>query len=221
VSIRAVFWQSSTSQSAPHLYCLAVFGAPDVERGELRRHHDRSQHLSGNAEGEQDRPLHVFLANPRSLTPAGKGGVMAKLARDVMTPDPVCCPPDATIDEVARLMTANNCGEIPVVDSLERPIGVITDRDIVCRVVAENKNPMAHTVDSCMTSSVVTVRADASIDEVIAIMEDHQIRRVPVVDDDGCCAGIISQADIAALEPPNTTAELLWEVSRDTGSPSR
>ena len=80
---------------------------------------------------------------------------------------------------------------------------------------------MAHTVESCMTSPVVTVHADSSIDEVIAIMEDHQIRRVPVVDDAGCCAGIISQADIAAVEPPKITGELLWELSRDTGSPSR
>jgi len=146
---------------------------------------------------------------------------MAKLARDVMTPDPVCCSPTATLDQVAQLMAANNCGEIPVIDSAERPIGVITDRDIVCRVVAEGKNPSAYTVESCMTSSVVTVRADASIDEVVAMMEDHQIRRVPVVDDSGCLAGIISQADIAAVEPPNTTAALLWEVSRDTGRPSR
>src|SRR5258708_4281536 len=111
---------------------------------------------------------------------------MAKLARDVMTPDPVCCPADATLDEVARLLVKNDGGEIPIVDTSERPIGVITGRDIVCRAVAENKNPMVHTVDSCMTSSVVTVPADASIDEVVAIMEDHQIRRVLVVDDDGC-----------------------------------
>jgi CBS domain-containing protein len=146
---------------------------------------------------------------------------MAKLARDVMTPDPVCCSPTTTLDQVAQLMADNNCGEIPVIDTSDRPIGVITDRDIVCRAVAEGKNPGAHTVESCMTSSVITVHADASIDEVVAIMEDHQIRRVPVVDDGGCCTGIISQADIAAAEPPNTTAALLWEVSRDTGRPSR
>jgi CBS domain-containing protein len=146
---------------------------------------------------------------------------MAKLARDVMTPDPVCCSPGTTLDQVAQLMAANNCGQIPIVDTTDQPIGVITDRDIVCRVVAEGMNPMAHTVESCMTASVVTVHADASIDEVIGVMEDHQIRRVPVVDDAGCCTGIISQADIAAVEPPNVTAELLWELSRDTGSPSR
>ena len=101
---------------------------------------------------------------------------MAKLARDVMTPDPACCSPTTTLDQVAKMMVQNNCGEIPVVDMSDRPIGVITDRDIVCRVVAEGMNPMAHTVESYMTSSVITVSADASIDEV-PIMEDHQIRR--------------------------------------------
>jgi CBS domain-containing protein len=118
-------------------------------------------------------------------------------------------------------MAENNCGEIPIIDTADRPVGVITDRDIVCRVVAAGKNPMAHTVESSMTSSVVTVRTDASIYEVIAVMEDHQIRRVPVVDDSGCCMGIISQADIAAIEPPKITGELLWELSRDSGTPSR
>jgi CBS domain-containing protein len=146
---------------------------------------------------------------------------MAKLARDVMTPDPACCSPGTTLDQVAQLMVQNNCGEIPIVDSSDRPVGVVTDRDIVCRVVAEGKNPMAHTAESCMTSSVVTVHQGASVDEVISVMEEHQIRRVLVVDDGGCCAGIISQADIAAVQPPNSTGELLWELSRDSGSPSR
>jgi CBS domain-containing protein len=146
---------------------------------------------------------------------------MAKRARDVMTPDPVCSSPGATLDEIAQLMVENNCGAIPIINASNQPIGVITDRDIVCRVVAQGKNPMAHPVELCMTSSVVSVDADASIDEVVAIMEDHQIRRVTVVDADGCCAGIISQADIAAVEPPNVAGELLWELSRNSGAPSR
>ena len=146
---------------------------------------------------------------------------MAKLARDVMTPDPVCCSPGATLDQVAQLMAENNCGEIPIIDTADRPVGVITDRDIVCRVVAEGKNPMAHTVESCMTSSVVTVHADASIDEVIATMEDHQIRRVLVVDSEGCCTGIIAQADVAWIEPLPDVGELVREVSRDMGRVSR
>jgi len=145
---------------------------------------------------------------------------MAKLARDVMTQDPACCSPGTTLDQVAKMMVDNNCGEIPIVDRSKHPIGVITDRDIVCRVVAEGTNPSSRTADSCMTRPVVTVPADAPVDDVISTMEDYQIRRVPVVDDSGCCAGIIAQADIAATEPPRKTAELVSEISRNMGSPS-
>jgi len=139
---------------------------------------------------------------------------MAKLARDVMTADPACCSPETSLDLVAKMMVQNNCGEIPVIDTADRPIGVVTDRDIVCRVVAEGKNPAAYTAETCMSSGVVTVRADATLDEVIKTMETHQVRRVPVVDERGCCSGIISQADIAMTESPRRTSELVSEISR-------
>jgi CBS domain-containing protein len=146
---------------------------------------------------------------------------MAKLARDVMTPDPACCTLNTTLDDVAKLMAHNDCGEIPVLDTADQPIGVITDRDIVCRVVAEGKNPSAYTVEHYMTQPVVTVRADAPLEDVVATMEKHQIRRVPVVDERGCCAGIIAQADIAWTGGEHEVAELVREVSRDTEQPSR
>ena len=82
---------------------------------------------------------------------------MAKLARDVMTQDPACCSPSTRLDQVAKMMVENNCGEIPIVDRSNHPIGVVTDRDIVCRVVAQGKNPAGQTADSCMTIPVVTV----------------------------------------------------------------
>jgi len=146
---------------------------------------------------------------------------MTRIARDVMTPNPVCCSPETPLDQVARLMRQNNCGEIPILDSTDRPIGVITDRDIVCRVVADGKNPMAYTAETCMSESVVTVPTDAPLEEVIATMERHQIRRVPVVDEQGCCTGIIAQADVAWTGPQRKVAELVREVSRDTATPSR
>jgi CBS domain-containing protein len=145
---------------------------------------------------------------------------MTKLARDVMTSDPACCSANTTLDQVAKMMVQNNCGEIPIIDSANRPIGVVTDRDIVCRVVAEGKNPTGYTVSSCMTTTVVTVRTNAPLDQVISTMEDHQIRRVLVVDDDGCCAGIVTQADIAMAGPARKTAELLTQISRDTARQS-
>jgi CBS domain-containing protein len=137
------------------------------------------------------------------------------LARDFMTPDPACCRPHTTLDLVARMMVQNNCGEIPVLDVTDRPVGVVTDRDIVCRVIAEGKNPMAYSAETCMSESVVTVRADARIDEVVSTMEYHQVRRLPVVDDGGCCIGIISQADVASVGRTGQLAELVREVSRD------
>ena len=146
---------------------------------------------------------------------------MAKLARDVMTPSPACCKPNTPLDEVAKLMARNDCGEIPVVDSAEHVVGVVTDRDIVCRVVAEGKNPMAYTAETCMSQPVVTVRIDVPITEVVATMEKHQIRRVPVVDERECCVGMISQADVAWTGPEHAVAELVREVSRDTGRVSR
>jgi len=142
---------------------------------------------------------------------------MTKLARDVMTADPACCTPATSVDEVAKLMVQNDCGEIPVIDTRDHVVGVVTDRDIVCRVVAEGKNPVGHTVESCMTQPVVTVREDAPLDEVVKTMEQHQIRRVPVVADDGCCSGIIAQADVAREGPEEEVVELVREVSQHTG----
>jgi CBS domain-containing protein len=146
---------------------------------------------------------------------------MTRLARDVMTPDPACCTPHTTLDQVAKLMAQNNCGEIPVVDTDDRPIGVVTDRDIVCRVVADGKNPIGHTADTCMSQPVVTVSAEDPLESVVSTMEQHQIRRVPVVDERGCCAGIIAQADIARDAPWREVAELVREVSQDLGHESR
>ena len=146
---------------------------------------------------------------------------MATLARDIMTPNPACCGPNTSLDEIAKMMVQNDCGEIPVIDSNDCVIGVVTDRDIVCRVVAQGMNPLGHTAENCMTRQVVTIRENASLEEVMSTMESHQIRRVPVIRDGGSCIGIISQADLARTGPKNKVAELLCEVSQDTGRPAQ
>lgn len=148
-------------------------------------------------------------------------GLVPRVARDVMTPEPACCSPETTLDEVAKMMIQNDCGEIPVIDASDQVVGVITDRDIVCRVVAEGKNPMAYTAETCMSQPVITVAADTPVYEVMSVMEKHQIRRVPVIDERGFCAGIIAQADLAWAAGQDHVAELVREVSRDTGQPSR
>jgi CBS domain-containing protein len=139
---------------------------------------------------------------------------MAKLARDVMTADPVCCSPMTTLDKIARLMASNNCGQIPVLDASGRPVGVITDRDIICRVVAEGRDPRDYTAEMVMSEPVFSVGVDAPLAVAVSLMDEHQVRRLPVLDNDGCCAGIIAQADIASIGQTRLTAELLSRVSR-------
>jgi CBS domain-containing protein len=142
---------------------------------------------------------------------------MTTRARDVMTPDPACCTPEMTLDEVAALMVQNDCGGIPVIDVADRLVGVVTDRDIVCRIVALGKNPVGHTALECMSHPVVTVPEDAALPEIVATMERHRIRRVPVIDADGICVGIVAQADVARAGPAPDVAGLVREVSRPGG----
>ena len=101
------------------------------------------------------------------------------------------------------------------VDRRDHVIGVITDRDLVCRVVAAGMNPIAHTADRYMSQPVITVRLDTPLDDVLRTMQRHQIRRIPVVDTHGRCAGVISQADIAREWIEHDVAALVREISRD------
>jgi CBS domain-containing protein len=144
-----------------------------------------------------------------------------KTAADIMTPDPACCAPDAPLGAVARLMVQHNCGEVPVVDTDGQLIGVVTDRDIVCRVLAAGKNPLEHTAQDCMTQPAITVHPDTTITDVMTTMEVHQIRRVPVVDQHERCVGIVAQADLAWAGQQKDVAVLVREVSRDTDQSSR
>ena len=146
---------------------------------------------------------------------------MGQIARDVMTANPSCCKPETPLDQVAKLMLRHDCGEIPVIDAAEQVVGVVTDRDIVVRVVADGKNPAAYAAEKCMSQMVVTVPVDATLKDVLSTMEKHQIRRVPVVDDRGICVGMIAQADLAWTGGAREVAELVREVSRDTGKVSQ
>ncbi|MEP6819679.1 MAG: CBS domain-containing protein [bacterium] len=139
--------------------------------------------------------------------------------KEVMTADPTCCAPDTPLPEVAKMMVDNDCGEIPVLEN-KIPIGVITDRDIVCRTVANNINPLESTAGDCMTKPVVTVTPDISLEECSRIMEEKRIRRVPVVDASGACCGIVALADIARQAKSNVAGQIVKEVSESTESAS-
>lgn len=134
---------------------------------------------------------------------------------DIMTSDPVCCAPGDSITSVAKLMSENDCGLIPVVASNghTNPIGVITDRDIVCRIVAEGKDLDDCTVGDIMTSTVITVEHAAPLENALNLMESNQLRRLVVVDDNGDVCGVISQADIARQASHTQTGEVVQSVS--------
>jgi len=139
---------------------------------------------------------------------------------EIMTKDPACCTPDTGLQEVAQMMVDCDCGCIPVVDSesSKMPVGMITDRDITCRVVAKGQNPLDLTAEDAMTTTVVSVTPDTSIEECCDLMEESQIRRVAVVDKNGACCGIIAQADIAANLSGTKTGEVVQEVSKGAAS---
>lgn len=141
---------------------------------------------------------------------------------DVMTPDPACCTADTTLQEVAKLMVDHDCGEIPVVDGKEtkKPIGVITDRDIVVRSVAKGNNPLDLTAADCMSKPCVTVTPEMSMEECGNILETNKIRRVPVVDQSGVICGIVAVADLALRAGGNVSTEVVKEVSEPGASAS-
>jgi CBS domain-containing protein len=136
--------------------------------------------------------------------------------RDIMTDQVACCTPDTKLQKVAMMMIDCDCGAIPVVfdTASRRLLGIITDRDIVCRAVAQGKDPLELAARDCMSGDLVCVMPGTDIDECCDVMERKQIRRVPVVDVHNCCCGIVSQADIARSAPEHETAEVVREVSQ-------
>ncbi len=139
--------------------------------------------------------------------------------KDIMTRNPACCTPESSLSDVARLMVDRDCGEIPVVESQDsmRPLGVVTDRDIVIRAIAQGKNPTGMTARDVMTSPAVTVTPDTSVEDCCKTLESRKVRRVPVVDARGGCCGMVSQADVAKHASEKMTAGVVRTVSEPLG----
>jgi CBS domain-containing protein len=146
-------------------------------------------------------------------------------ARDLMTPDPAQVTPSDTLQRVSQLMAEHDCGCIPVVTAADQRavVGVVTDRDIALRGVAEGRPPTTP-IGEIMTPNPETVTADDDIEVVEKLMADRQIRRVVVVDGAGECVGIIAQADLARAakrgsDPtPKEMVDVLESISRPSDS---
>ena len=136
---------------------------------------------------------------------------------EVMTVNPSCCLTTDTVYQAARLMKSEDVGSIPILNDSEgrRLEGIITDRDIVLKVVAEERDPKNTRVSEVMTTDVVTCRINDDLDQTLHLMEEHQVRRIPIVNDNGQLAGIVSQADVATrMHDPAKTAEVVKEISQ-------
>ena len=138
----------------------------------------------------------------------------------LMTRDPVFCLGSDTVDRAAQLMRQEDVGSLPVIENHQNKklLGIITDRDIALKVVAEQRDARKTRAQEVMTRNPVTCRADNDLQVALNAMASNQVRRIPVVDDENQIVGIISQSDVATrVSEPAKTAELVKEISKSGG----
>jgi CBS domain-containing protein len=140
-----------------------------------------------------------------------------KKCNEVMTRNPFCCVPDDHVDKVAQLMKSKQIGSIPVVESegINKLVGIVTDRDLALKIVAESRDPQTATVRDVMSRKVVTCRTDDDVRKAMDAMSKHQLRRIPVVDKENYIVGIIAQADVATrVNDAGRTAAVVKQISQ-------
>ncbi|MEZ0229179.1 MAG: CBS domain-containing protein [Planctomycetota bacterium] len=142
------------------------------------------------------------------------------LVKDVMTKDLAFCTPQDGCIAAAKLMKAEDVGSIPIVRDAnsKKLVGILTDRDICIQVVAEERNALEVTCEAIMATSLVTVKPDDDLERCAELMQENQVRRIPVVDEKGALAGIVAQADVAQEAED---AEVVKETVEQVSKPSR
>ena len=143
-----------------------------------------------------------------------------KKCDEVMTKDPVCCLPNDSAAKAAELMKRENIGSIPVIENEQNQklVGIVTDRDLALKIVAGALDAKSTKVETVMTHEVVTCHAEDDLQKALNAMAEHQLRRIPVVDNENKIVGIIAQADVATrIDQPEKTAEMVKEISQANG----
>lgn len=138
---------------------------------------------------------------------------MTQNVRDVMTREVETARPDMSVKEAAGILKAKDIGSLPVVDG-KRVIGVITDRDITIRVVAEGRDPATTQIEEVVSKEVVSVREDARLEDAERVMHDKQLRRLPVVNENGELVGYLPLAKVARAESPERAGKVIQGVSQ-------
>jgi CBS domain-containing protein len=140
-----------------------------------------------------------------------------KKCNEIMTKDPVCCLPNDLVTKAAELMKSEHIGSIPVIENeqTKKLVGIVTDRDLALRIVAEGLDAKSTKVETVMTRKVVTCGTDDDLQKAVDAMSENQLRRIPIVDDDNKILGIIAQADVAMhFDHPKKTAAMIKEISQ-------
>ena len=137
----------------------------------------------------------------------------AGTVREAMTPSPTCIASDATVSEAARVLLSEDVGSLPVVDG-ESLVGVVTDRDLVLRVLAKDLDPNKVSVGDVCSDSPTIASPEESLDAALQRMAQEQVRRLPVVDD-GRVVGILAQADVARSAPETSTGQMVEKISEE------
>jgi CBS domain-containing protein len=138
---------------------------------------------------------------------------MAKKIRDAMTSNPKTVDQSASIVEAARIMRDADTGVVPIVDG-DRLVATVTDRDIAIRAIAEGKDPQGTKAIDVASKELVTIDPQQDLDEALRLMARHQVRRLPVVEEDGKLVGIVAQADIAKHGEDAKTGEMVEQISK-------
>src|SRR3989442_10053920 len=148
---------------------------------------------------------------------ANKEGESNMKCKEIMTKDPVCCLPDEGVQKAAKLMKDENVGVIPIIEDEDTKtlLGIVTDRDLAIRVMAEGRDVGGTRIKDVMTTGAVSCRPDDDLQKALDAMEENQVRRIPVVDHNQKIVGIIAQADVATrLGEPKRTAAVVEEISK-------
>jgi CBS domain-containing protein len=138
---------------------------------------------------------------------------MAKTVRESMTSNPCAIDTDKPVAYAAKMMRDEDVGLAPIVEG-DRLVGVLTDRDITVRVVAEGRDPEQVKVTEVASRDVVTLDPDQDLDEALRLMARHQVRRLPVVEEDSRLVGVVAQADVAQDADKERTGEVVEQISR-------
>ena len=137
---------------------------------------------------------------------------MGESIRDLMTENPCAIDADKSVAYAAKMMRDEDVGLAPIVEG-DKLVGTLTDRDIAIRVVAEGKDPDQTTVREVASTNLVTIDPQQDLDEALRLMAKHQVRRLPVVEEDGRLVGVVAQADVAREGDDTRTGQVVQEIS--------